>query len=104
MKTLYIGSINEFSGKGMIAMVLAMRLKAEGYKVGYMKPLGKCTSSCDGIPEDEDAVLMREAPGLDDALNDLCPVTMTQDIFIKSLRGADLKLEEKVTDAFTNGS
>ena len=100
MKTLYIGSINEFSGKGMLAMVLAMRLKAEGYKVGYMKPLGKCTSSCDGIPEDEDAVLMKEELGLDDALNDLCPVTMTQDIFIKALQGADLKLADKVAAAF----
>ncbi|MBF8251244.1 MAG: DRTGG domain protein [Deltaproteobacteria bacterium] len=100
MKTLYIGSINEFSGKGMIAMVLAMRLKAEGYKVGYMKPLGKCTSSCDGIPEDDDAVLMKEVLGLDDALDELCPVTMTQDIFIKALRGADLKLAEKVDAAF----
>src|SRR4030067_91209 len=100
MKTLYIGSINEFSGKGMLAMVLAMRLKSEEYKVGYIKPLGKCTSSCDGIPEDEDAALMKQALGLDDALRDLCPVTMTQDIFIKALQGADLRLEEKVTSAF----
>lgn len=100
MKTLYIGSINHFSGKGMLAMVLAMRLKADGYKVGYMKPLGRCTSSCDGIAEDEDAVLMKKILGLDEALNDICPVTMTHDIFIKALRGADLKLAEKVTAAF----
>lgn len=100
MKTLYIGSINEFSGKGMLAMVLAMRLKAEGYKVGYMKPLGKSTTSLAGKPADEDAVLMKEMLGLNEPLEDICPVTLTQDIFIKALQGGDLRLTEKVIAAF----
>lgn len=100
MKTLYIGSINEFSGKGMLAMVLAMRLKAEGYRIGYMKPLGKCTSYCEGKAIDQDAELMKEVLGLDDPLEDICPVTMTQDIFIKALRGTDLGLADRVTSAF----
>lgn len=100
MKTLYIGSINGFSGKSMVAMVLAMRLRDEGYKVGYMKPLGKCTSSCAGIPTDEDAVLMKEMLGLAEPLSDICPATVTQDIFIKAMQGADLMLTEKITSAF----
>lgn len=100
MKTLYIGSINEFSGKGMLAMVLAMRLKAEGYKVGYMKPLGKSTAPIGGKPADEDAVLMKEVLGLDESLEDICPVTMTQDIFVKAMQGGDLGLTEKVIASY----
>ena len=100
MKTLYIGSINDFSGKSMLAMALAMRLKAEGYKVGYMKPLGKATSSHEGMAVDEDAVLMKELLGLEESVEDICPVALTQDIFIKAMQGADLKLAEKITEAF----
>jgi BioD-like phosphotransacetylase family protein len=100
MKTLYIGSINEFSGKGMLAMVLALKLKAEGYKVGYMKPLGKCTSYSEGKAVDQDAEFMKEALDLDEPLEDICPVTMTQDIFIKALQGKDLGFSERVTEAF----
>jgi len=100
MKTLYIGSINEFSGKGMLAMVLAMRLKAEGYKVGYMKPLGKCTAYHEGKAIDHDAELMKEVLGLTESLEDICPVTMTQDMFIKAMRGADLRLSEQVMATF----
>lgn len=100
MITLYIGSINEFSGKGMLAMVLAMRLKAEGYKVGYMKPLGKCTAYQAGKAIDHDAESMKEVLGLNESLEDICPVTMTQDMFIKVMRGADLRLSEQVMAAF----
>src|SRR3990172_8292960 len=100
MKTLYIGSINEFSGKGMLAMVLAMRLKAEGYKVGYMKPLGKCTAYHEGKAIDHDAELMKEVLGLTESPEDICPVTMTQDMFIKAMRGADLRLSEQVMATF----
>lgn len=100
MVTLYIGSINEFSGKGMLAMVLAMRLKAEGYKVGYMKPLGKCTAYHAGKAIDHDAELMKEVLGLTESLEEICPVTMTQDMFIKAMRGTDLRLSEQVMTAF----
>lgn len=100
MKTLYIGSINEFSGKGMLAMVLAMRLKAEGYRVGYMKPLGRPTSSVAGRAMDGDAEFMKEVLDLREPLEDICPVVLTQDLFIKAMQGMDLGLTEKVTAAF----
>jgi len=100
MITLYIGSINEFSGKGMLAMVLAMRLKAEGYKVGYMKPVGKSTSSVEGRSMDGDAEFMRDVLGLHESLEDICPVVLTQDIYINAMQGAELGLMGKVEAAF----
>lgn len=100
MKALYIGSINDFSGKSMFAMVLAMRLKARGYKVGYMKPLGKGTASYAGKAVDEDVRLMKEALNLEEAIDDICPVPLTQDIFIKAMQGRDLGLAGKVMSSF----
>lgn len=100
MNTLYIGSINEFSGKGMLAMVLALRFKAEGYRVGYMKPMGRCTSSVPGRAMDGDAEFMKDMLGLSESLEDICPVVATQDLFIKAMQGADLGLTEKVEAAF----
>lgn len=100
MKTLYIGSINEFSGKGMLAMILAMRLRADGYRIGYMKPLGRPTSSVPGMAMDGDAEFMKEVLDLKEPLGNICPVVLTQDIFIKAMQGADLRLTEKVAASF----
>lgn len=100
MKTLYIGSINGFSGKGMLSMSIGLKLMSEGYKVGYMKPLGKGTYAMEGVALDQDAAHMKEVLKLEDPLADICPVIMTRDIFIKALQGADLRLTERVTEAF----
>ena len=41
MRALYIGSTAGNSGKTMITMGLGLRLKEQGQKVGYLKPVGR---------------------------------------------------------------
>ena len=39
MKSLYITSVERFSGKTATCLALGLHFKAEGYRVGYLKPL-----------------------------------------------------------------
>ena len=41
MIPIYICSSSEFSGKGLVAIGLGLKMKAEGLKVGYIKPFAK---------------------------------------------------------------
>jgi BioD-like phosphotransacetylase family protein len=40
MQSLYVTSIQTFSGKTAICLGLGRRMQADGFKVGYFKPLG----------------------------------------------------------------
>jgi hypothetical protein len=40
MVGVYIGSTTGYSGKNLMAMALGLRFKKQGFKVGYMKPVG----------------------------------------------------------------
>ena len=39
MKSLYVTSTNQYSGKTAVCLALGKRFQADGYKVGYLKPL-----------------------------------------------------------------
>ncbi|HHH42071.1 MAG TPA: ATP-dependent dethiobiotin synthetase BioD, partial [Chloroflexi bacterium] len=39
MKAVYVTSLDTFSGKTALCLGLAHRFRAEGYRVGYFKPL-----------------------------------------------------------------
>ena len=41
MNRLYIGSMNRFSGKTLVTLVLSLIRKEKGYRDGYNKPVGK---------------------------------------------------------------
>ncbi len=48
MQTLFIGSTAGNSGKTLITVGLGLALKECGYKVGYLKPLGKLPTVANG--------------------------------------------------------
>lgn len=70
MKSLYIMG-TPASGKTALALGLAQKLRQEGFKVAYFKPLGN--SSPGGGPSDDDAVLMREILGMEAPLEVIVP-------------------------------
>lgn len=39
MKSLYVTSVERYSGKTATCLALGRRLIADGYKVGYLKPV-----------------------------------------------------------------
>ncbi|MFX1417232.1 MAG: phosphotransacetylase family protein [Promethearchaeota archaeon] len=64
------------TGKTMVALAIAAKLRSDGHSVAYFKPIGQ--KSFDHVDEsqdiDEDAAVMREVLELDIDLDDICPI------------------------------
>lgn len=99
MKTLFITSTCDYCGKTMVALGLGKRLQADGYKVGYMKSLGRYPTSVDGKVIDSDAALMYEILELDDPMEYVSPAIMTQDVIAQAYNGEKLELKDKIVRA-----
>ncbi len=56
MANLYITSAETYSGKSALCIGLGLRFKADGLKVGYMKPVNTFCELCEGLPSDDDVV------------------------------------------------
>ncbi len=66
MKCLYITSVEHHSGKTAVCLALGQMMQADGYKVGYMKPVStQPWRTPDGKLADEDAVFVYHSLGLD---------------------------------------
>lgn len=94
MRTLFITSTTEYSGKTLMVLGLGKRLQADGYKIGYMKVLGKNPTTVSGVVVDSDASVVRDVLSLNDPPKLTCPVLITQDMIAKAYEGEDLKLDE----------
>ena len=99
MRTLFIGSTAGNSGKTMITLGLTPALQASGYKVGYFKPLGKQPITVGGRAVDADAQFLKETLALAEPLEQICPVVVTQDLYIKALRG-EVDVWPRIREAF----
>lgn len=100
MKSLYIGSTARYSGKSLITIGIGLKLKRDGYRVGYFKPLGKIPVTTDNSVVDYDAEYMKQVLGLDDPLEVMSPVVLTRDLVARGLRGEVEGMRNKVKDAY----
>ena len=100
MVALFVGSTGEFSGKSLICMGLGLKFKKDGLKVGYFKPLGTAPKRVGDILTDEDAFFVKEVLGLDEPLELVCPVVLTQDLIMKGYRQEVGKLQEDILEAY----
>lgn len=87
MKSLYVTSVERYSGKTATCLALGKHLQANGYKVGYLKPLSLQPWRVQGHIADEDAAFVQEILGLDAKPWDLSPVVVTPDFLRSHLRG-----------------
>jgi BioD-like phosphotransacetylase family protein len=88
MKTLYIPSLQSFSGKTAVCLALGRRLQQDGYRVGYFKPLS--TQMWEPIPgqtPDEDADFVRRTLGLEEPTEALIGVRLTPSLLRDTLCG-----------------
>jgi uncharacterized protein len=100
MRTLFIGSTVGNSGKTMITIGLAPVLQEHGYKIGFFKPIGKQPTTFDGKVVDADAQFLKEALHLAEPLEQICPVVVNQDLFIRALRGDAGDVHGRIQKAF----
>lgn len=92
MIPIFIVSSRGYSGKTFIALGLAMKLIEQGYKVGYIKPIGKTPVKKGSEVFDADAVFIKGALSLPDPLNVISP-------FVLSYETQNLIFQGKIKDA-----
>jgi len=89
MKTLYVTSVERYSGKTAVILVLGKRFQDDGYKVGYLKPLSLQPWRIGGRMADEDAAFVKDVLGLVADPVELSPVVVTDELLHVHLTGQD---------------
>ncbi len=89
MKSLYVTSVERYSGKTAVCLVLGKRFQADGYNVGYLKPLSLQPWRSEGRVGDEDAAFVKDALALDVDPVDLSPVVVTHELLCVHLSGQE---------------
>jgi BioD-like phosphotransacetylase family protein len=87
MKSLYVTSVERYSGKTAICLALGKRFQEDNIKVGYLKPLSLQPWLEGGKVVDEDATFVKQILGLKAAPADLSPVVVTQELLKVQITG-----------------
>lgn len=99
MISLYIGSTDQSAGKSLICMGLGLKFQKAGFAISYIKPLGTLPKKVGGILTDEDAIFIEEVLQLQEPLDLVCPVVVTQDVTISAYKGETPDYESKIIEA-----
>jgi BioD-like phosphotransacetylase family protein len=104
-KSLYITSVNTFSGKTALSLGLGLRMQAAGLKVGYLKPVSTQPHRAGGRVLDEDADFVRRTLGLETPPWELSPVIITSELLNEAMDGVlDRNLLEEIEQAVAKAS
>lgn len=104
MIPIFIASVSPFSGKNLICLGLGFKFKNDGYNVGYFKPVGFSPVIIEDVHTDEDAVFLSKALEVNEPLQSICPVVVTDEIISRLMSGAELNIREKTLTAFNLAS
>lgn len=74
MRQLYLAATGQNRGKTTTSLGLVDGFIRRGLRTGFMKPVGQRTVIDEGVPADEDAVLMRSVFGLAEPYQAMSPV------------------------------
>jgi BioD-like phosphotransacetylase family protein len=84
----------------MIAMGIGLKLQKEGYRVGYMKPVGALPQEKNGVLGDADAFFVQDILGLSENPTLVTPVVVDQDFKMKAFTGKCEDLMPRINDAY----
>ncbi len=74
MRHLYLAATGQNRGKTTVSLGVLDGFRRRGLDAAFMKPVGQRTIEVDGVPADEDAILMRSVFDLQDPLERMSPV------------------------------
>jgi BioD-like phosphotransacetylase family protein len=98
MISLYVGSTSGYSGKSLVSMGIGLKLKKDGLRVGYFKPVGILPIKVENILTDKDAWFIYRVFELKDHVAEVCPVVLTQEVtvkaYLKDMKGLMRKIEK----------
>src|SRR4030042_4733983 len=97
MKSIYITSIERFSGKTATCLAFGLRLQKDGFRVGYIKPVSLQPWRIGVHVADEDAAFVKEVLGLEAEPWDLSPVVITPEYLKQHLKSdSEIDLYDQV--------
>lgn len=99
MIPVLIASATGYTGRTLIAIGLAMKLIEQGYKVGYMKPLGKTPVKQGRDVFDASALFIKETLKLEEQLPVMSPFVQTYENMTLLLQGQLRDVNKKVSSA-----
>ncbi|MFH1787927.1 MAG: phosphotransacetylase family protein [Candidatus Altiarchaeota archaeon] len=100
MKSLFIGSSESRSGKSALCVGLGSILKDKGLNVGYMKPVGSLARTVNKTTYEDDAFKTREALGLSESPDKICPVLISEELVDAKLKGVKKYHKNKIIKTF----
>jgi BioD-like phosphotransacetylase family protein len=101
VKSIYIPSVERFSGKTATCLALGKRLQADGNKVGYLKPLSFEPWRMGDKIADEDVAFAVKILGLGVQPWEISPVVVTPELLRSYLRGKHKEdLFQRIKDAY----
>jgi len=74
VRHIYLAATGQNRGKTTVSLGVLDGFRRRGLSTGFMKPVGQRTVIEDGVPADEDAILMRHVFDLPEPLNQMSPV------------------------------
>ena len=94
------------TGKTMVAIALAAKLKEKGKSVGYFKPVGTKSYEYSTSSEDvdEDAAIMKELLGMEQRLSCICPIVRTSSSYDELLRIGHDELMKRIKTCYSEVS
>lgn len=99
-RRVFLAATGQNRGKTTASLGLTAGIIGGGARTGFIKPVGQRYLVVEGTRADEDAVLMKAAFGLPDALDDMSPVTLPRHFTTDYIMGrVDEDLEREVVDA-----
>ena len=100
MIPLFIASSTGYSGRTFLSLGLAMKLIEQGYKVGYMKPLGSVPVKTGKGVYDADALFIKEVLELEEPMEMISPFVQTYESQVLLYAGKIEDARKRVLDAF----
>jgi len=100
MANLYVTSAETFSGKSALCIGLGIRFRADGFKVGYMKPVNVNCRLREGLPYDDDIGFAKEIFAMQEQPTLIGPVALTPAKLEQQLRGPDTDYTPRFVEAF----
>jgi uncharacterized protein len=100
MATLYVASTETFVGKSATCVGLLDRARRDGFTAGYMKPVSVSVTRTESAVLDEDAEFIREHFRLQDPLDRIAPVLVTQRVVEGIIRGQPNDFARRLQEAY----
>lgn len=97
---LYVASTETFVGKSAVCMAMMHRMRHDGLRVGYMKPVSVSVTHQSDATLDEDAVLIQETMGLSVPIERMAPVLITPSVVDAVLNGEIPDFRSKIQESF----